>query len=61
MYVIVSSKKLTYNSKGMSVVVCTDLLGKELHRQVSEGIVVTLGSLHGVMVAHWPIIPDMRV
>ena len=37
MYVIVTIKK-TYNSRGMSVVACTDLWGKELHRQVGMGI-----------------------
>ena len=35
----------------MSVVGCTDPSGKELHRQVGMGIVVTSGSLHGVMVS----------
>ena len=33
----------TYNSRGMRVVVCTDLWGKELHRQVDAGIMVTSG------------------
>ena len=32
------------------VVVCTDLSGKQLHRQVGMGIVVTSGSLCDVMV-----------
>ena len=36
-----------------SVVVCTDLWGKELHRQVGVGMVVTSGSLPGEIVAHW--------
>ena len=36
-----------------SVVVCIDLSGKEPRRQVGVGIVLTSGSLHGVMVAHW--------
>ena len=36
---------------GMSVVVCTDLLGKELHRHADMGIVVTSGSLRGLMVS----------
>ena len=48
-YVIVSIKK-TYNSRETNVVVCTYLSGKELHRQVYVDIVVTSGSLHGVMV-----------
>ena len=34
-----------------SVVGCTDLSSKELHRQIGVGIVVTSGSLHGVMVS----------
>ena len=34
----------------MSVVVCTDLSGKEPYRQVCLGRVVALGSLGGVMV-----------
>ena len=33
----------------MSVVVCTDLSGKEPHRQVGVGREVTSGSLGGVM------------
>ena len=45
----------------MSVVVCTDLLSKELHRHVVVGIVVTSGSLHYVMVAHWPRMPEMWI
>ena len=32
------------------VIVCIDLSGNELHRQVSIGIVVTSGNLYGVMV-----------
>ena len=36
---------------GISVVICTDLLGKELHRQVGVRIVVTPRSLHGVIVS----------
>ena len=35
----------------MSVVGCTDLSDKELHRQVAVGKVVTSGSLCGVMVS----------
>ena len=38
-------------SSNTCVVVCTDLWSKELHRQVGVGIVVTSGSLHGVMVS----------
>ena len=34
MYVIVSIKRLTINSRERSVVGCTDLSDKELHRQV---------------------------
>ena len=34
-------KVTAYNSIGMSVVGCTDLSGKELHRPVGMGIVVT--------------------
>ena len=41
------------------VVVCTDLAGKELHRQVGVGILVTLGSLNCVMVAHCLRIPEI--
>ena len=44
--------QLFVNRKDMFVVVCADLSGKELHRQVSVGIMVTSGSLHDVMVAH---------
>ena len=44
---------------GTSVIVCTDLWGKELHKQVHMGIVVTSGSLCGVMVAQWPGMPEM--
>ena len=35
----------------MSVVVCTDILGEEAHRQRVVGKVLTLGSLGGVMVS----------
>ena len=52
MYVTVSSKRV--NSRGTSVVVCTDLRGNELHGQVGVGIGVMSVILHGVMVAHWP-------
>ena len=45
MYVIVSIK--TNNSRGTSVVVYTDLCGKELHRQVGMGIMVTSESICG--------------
>ena len=51
MHVIVSVKK-TYNFRGMSVVVCTDVSGKEPHRQVGMGTVdLPPGSLDGVMVS----------
>ena len=40
MYAIVRTKK-TYNSRGMSGVVCIDLSGKETHRAVGVGRVVT--------------------
>ena len=40
-----------YNATGMNVVGCTDLSGKELHRQVGLSSVVTAGSLDGVMVS----------
>ena len=43
------------------LVVSTDLWGMELHRQVDVGMVVTSGSLHGVMVAYWPVMPAMWV
>ena len=43
------------------VVVCTDLSGKEVHCQVGVGIVVTSGSLSGVIAANWRRIPDMWV
>ena len=43
------------------VVVLTDLWGKELHRQVCVGIVVMSERVHGVMVAHWPGMPEMWV
>ena len=35
----------------MSVLVCTDLSGKEPHRQVGMGRVMTSGSLGGVMLS----------
>ena len=35
----------------MSVVVCTDLSGKEPHRQVGVGMVGISGSLGGVMIS----------
>ena len=35
----------------MSVVVCIDLSGKELHRHIGVGEVVAAGSLGGVMVS----------
>ena len=52
MYVIVSIKK-TYNSRGggASVAVCSDLPGKEPHRQVGVGSMVTSGSLGSLMVS----------
>ena len=43
----------------IGVVFCTDLRGKELHRQVDMGIVMTSGDLHGVIVAHGPGMPEM--
>ena len=43
------------------VVVYTDLLSKELHRRIGVGIVVTSANLHGVMVTHWPRMPEMSV
>ena len=49
MYVIVSIKR--HNSRRMSVVVYTDLSGKDLHRQVGAGGAVTSRSLGGVMVS----------
>ena len=50
MYVAVRVKK-TYNSRGMSVIVCTDLSGKEPLSQVGAGMMVALGSPTGVMVS----------
>ena len=47
MYVIVRIK--AYNCRAMSVV-CTKISGREPHRQVSVGRVVSSGSLDGVMV-----------
>ena len=44
-----------------TVVVCIDLWGKQPHREVGVSIVVTSGSLHGEVVAHWPGMPDMWV
>ena len=43
------------------MVICTDLCGKELHKQVGMAIGVTSESLHDVMVAHWPRMPEMWV
>ena len=40
-----------------TVVVCADLWGKELHRQVGMGIAVT----SGVMIVHWPEMLEMWV
>ena len=40
--------------------VCNNI-GKVLHKHVGVGIVVTSGSLHGVMVALWPGMPEMWV
>ena len=54
-YIYISMHIYTY------VIVCTDLWGKELHRQAGVGIVVTSGSLSGVMVAHWPGMPNIGV
>ena len=48
-------------TQGESVVVGTDFKGKEPHRQVGVSIAVTSQSLHGVMVANWPRIPEMWV
>ena len=45
----------------MSVVVCTDIRGNKLHRQMGVGIVVTSGNQHGVMIAHWPGMSEMWV
>ena len=50
MHVIVSNKK-TYDSSGMRVVVSTDLSGKEPHRQAHMDRMVTVRSLHDVMVS----------
>ena len=41
----------TYNSRESSVVVCTELSGKEAQRQVDAGKVVTSGSIGGIMVS----------
>ena len=60
MYLIVSIKRLTILG-GTSVVGCTELPGKELHGQVGVGIVVTSGTLSGVMVGHWLGMPGMWV
>ena len=43
MYVCNCKYQKAYNSRDPSVVDCTALSGKELYRQVSVGIVVTLG------------------
>ena len=56
-----SEVSVTNHISEMSVVVCTDLCGKALHRQVGVGIVVTSGSLRCVMVAHWPGMPEIWV
>ena len=50
MYVIISIKK-TYNSRGMSLLVCTDLSVKAAHRKVGMDSMVTSGILGGVMVS----------
>ena len=55
-----STNIIEQNGSGNSiVVVCTGLRGKELHREVGMGIVVTSGSLCGEMVAHWPRMQEM--
>ena len=56
MYLIVINKNKLTIAWGMSAD-CTDLWGRELHRQVGIGIAVMSGRLHGVTVAHWPGIP----
>ena len=43
LYVCNPKHNKTYNSRGTSVLVCTDLWGMELHREVGVGIVVTSG------------------
>ena len=48
--VIVSIKRLTIPGGTGIVVVCSDLSGKELHRQAGMGRVVISGSLGGVIV-----------
>ena len=40
---------------------CIDIRGKELDRQVGVSIVVTSGSLCGVMIEHEPEMPEMWV
>ena len=45
----------------ISVLGCADISGKELHRQVGVSIVVTLGHLHGIMVAYWPGMTEISV
>ena len=50
MYIIVSIKRLRIRS-GMILVVCTDREGKEPHKQVGMGRVMTAWSLGGVMVS----------
>ena len=57
-YVFVNIKRLmnashlkTYNSRGMSSLVCTDLSDEEPHRQVGLDRVMTSGSLAGIMIS----------
>ena len=57
----ISSTNSCSQGKEVTLVVCTDLSCKELHRQVDMGVVMTTGSLCGVMVAHWPRMPDIWV
>ena len=56
-----SHNAIIYSFGIISVVVCTELRGKEPRRQVGAGIMVTSGSLHGAIVAHWPGMPEMWV
>ena len=42
---------MIYNSTGMSVVVGTNLSGKESHREVGVDSLIALGSLGSVMVS----------
>ena len=52
----------TYNSRGTSVIVHTDLAGKETHRQVGVGKVIASGSLGCIVVnVLAPKRPDMWV